>query len=239
VVASAVLDISGANVSNDDQSGGIVHVRGHSRGGPQGTVDVSAYDRSPPGDSGAAGSGDRVWERFSNSEFRQAIAQAEHSAEHYNHGYRQYNEGGGGKAVFGRYQLRKGVLVEAGWMDKLGRWTEKAASNGVKNDVDFFDRPEAQEQAMTDALRVYDSQARALGLDRYVGQTIKDTTGSPFRVSRAGIIAAGHRAGTIAVKNSLQRMATGKRASKEEDVRTDRFVAKRLREFEDVAYEAK
>jgi hypothetical protein len=29
-----------------------VHVRGHSRGGPHGAVDVSAYDRSPP--SGAA-----------------------------------------------------------------------------------------------------------------------------------------------------------------------------------------
>lgn len=85
-------------------------------------------------------------------------------------------------------------------MDKLGRWTEKAASHGVKNDVDFLDHPETQEQAMTDALRVYDNQIRAFGLDGYVGQTIKDTAGSPFRVSRAGIVAAGHRAGPTAVE---------------------------------------
>jgi hypothetical protein len=107
--------------------------------------------------------------RYGNADIGQAIAQGERSAEHYNHGYRQYNEGGGGKGAFGRYQLRKGVLVEAGWMDKLGRWTEKAASNGVKNDVDVLDRPQAQEQAMSDVLRVYDRQARALGVDRYVG----------------------------------------------------------------------
>lgn len=132
------------------------------------------------------------WERFSNSEFRQAIAQAERSAEHYNHGYRQYNDAGGGRGAFGRYQLRKGVLVDAGWMDKLGRWTEKAAAHGVKNDMDFLDRPDAQEQAMTDILRVYDNQIRTLGLDAYVGQTIRDTAGSSFRVSRAGIVAAGH-----------------------------------------------
>ena len=37
-----------------------MHVRGHSRGGRHGTIDVSAYDRSPPG-GGAADSGDRAW----------------------------------------------------------------------------------------------------------------------------------------------------------------------------------
>lgn len=95
------------------------------------------------------------------------------------------------EAPSGGTNSAKGVLVEAGWMDKLGRWTEKAASHGVKNDVDFLDRPEAQEQAMSDVLRVYDNQTPALGLARYVGQTIKDTAGSPFRVSRAGIIALG------------------------------------------------
>ena len=36
-------------------------------------------------------------------------------------------------------------LVDAGWMDNLGRWTGKAASHGVDNDVDFLDHSEAQE----------------------------------------------------------------------------------------------
>jgi hypothetical protein len=84
----------------------MVHVRGHARGDRHGTVDVSAYDRSPPGGGGAAGSGDGAWERHSNAEFRDAIAKAERSAEHRNHGYRQYNDGGGGRGAFGRYQLR-------------------------------------------------------------------------------------------------------------------------------------
>jgi hypothetical protein len=76
-------------MSSNDQSGIIVHVRGHSRGGRRGTVDVSAYDRSPPGAGGAADSDDRAWERQANAEFREAIAKAERSAEHRHHGYRQ------------------------------------------------------------------------------------------------------------------------------------------------------
>lgn len=101
--------------------------------------------------------------------------------------------------------------MDAGWTDKLGHWTEKAASHGVKNDMDFLDHPEAQEKAMTDVLRVYDDQIRALGLDRYVGKTIKDATGLPLRVSQAGIVAAGHRAGPTAVKNAIGRVMTGKK----------------------------
>lgn len=127
--------------------------------------------------------------------------------------------------------------MDAGWTDKLGHWTEKAASHGVKNDMDFLDHPEAQEKAMTDVLRVYDDQIRALGLDRYVGKTIKDATGLPLRVSQAGIVAAGHRAGPTAVKNAIGRVMTGKKAIKDDDVKIDRFVAKRLREFENVRYQ--
>jgi hypothetical protein len=95
-------------------------------------------------------------------------------------------------------------------MDNLGRWTEKAASHGVKNDMDFLDRPEAQEAAMTDALRVYDRQARVLGLDKYVGHSIKTADGSQVQVTQAGIIAAGHRAGIPSVLAYLDRKTTGK-----------------------------
>ena len=92
----------------------MVHVRGHTRSGSEGTVDVSAYDRSPPGAESSGGSG-RAWEKQTNAAFRDAIAKAERSAEHPN-GYRQFNPAGGGKGAFGRYQLRMGALIEAGWM---------------------------------------------------------------------------------------------------------------------------
>jgi hypothetical protein len=154
-------------MSNDDAPAGMVHVRGHTRGGAHGTVDVADYDRSPPGGGGTADSGGQAWERQSNAEFRAAIAKAERSAEHPNHGYRQFNDAGGGVGALGRYQLRMGALIEAGWMDGLGRWTEKAAGFGVKTSMDFLDRPEAQEAAMTDVLRDYDRQLSAKGLDQH------------------------------------------------------------------------
>ena len=213
-----------------------MHVGGHSRGGRHGTIDVSAYDRSSPGE-GAAFSGDRAWERHSSAEFRDAIAKAERSAEHRNHGYRQYNDAGGGGGAFGRYQLRQGVLMDAGWMDNLGRWTGKAASHGVKNDVDFLDHPEAQEAAMTDVLRVYDRQARALGVDRYVGQVITGLNGSRIRITRAGIIAAVHRVGVAGVADSLARLTTNNKANNRKDKDRDTLVRKRLREFDRIAYQ--
>ena len=225
-------------MSSNVQSGGVVHVRGHSRGSRQGTVDVSAYDRSPPGGGGASHASDRVWERHGNAELRHAIAQAERSAEHRHHGYRQYNDAGGGRGAFGRYQLRMSVLVETGWMDKLGRWTEKAASHGVKNDVDFLDRPEVQERAMTDALRVYDRQARALNLHSHVGQKVSDTNGSALRVTWAGIMAAGHRVGMTGVSEALQRMTANKAPTTKKDKERDAFVRKRLREFDNVSYDS-
>ncbi len=127
--------------------------------------------------------------------------------------------------------------MDAGWMDNLGRWTGKAASHGVKNDVDFLDHPEAQEAAMTDALRVYDRQARALGVDRYAGQVITGLNGSRIRITRAGIIAAGHREGVGNLSKYLSRKLTGKMPPNEQSRTHDIRVETRLREFENVAYE--
>jgi hypothetical protein len=116
--------------------------------------------------------------------------------------------------------------------------TPNSATHGVKNDVDFLDRPEPQEQAMTDALGVYDRQARALDLQGYVGQKIMGGNGSALRVTWAGIIAAGHRVGIRAVSQSLQRMTTNTEPTTKRDKDKDAFVRKRLREFDNVAYEA-
>jgi hypothetical protein len=129
------------------------------------------------------------------------------------------------------------MLVDAGWMDNLGRWTGKAASHGVDNDVDFLDHPEAQEAAMTDALRVYDRQARALGVDRYVGQVITGLDGAEVRVTQAGVIAAAHRVGVAGVADSLARLTTNKKANNRKDKDKDTLVRKRLREFDRIAYQ--
>jgi hypothetical protein len=127
------------------------------------------------------------------------------------------------------------------WWTLVG-WTTWAAgpgkpSHGVKNDVDFLDHPEAQEAAMTDVLRVYDRQARALGVDKYVGQVIIGLDGSHIRITRAGIIAAGHRVGVGALSDYLRRRITGKKASDEQSRRQDLNVQKRLRDFANVTYE--
>lgn len=216
----------------------MVHVRGHTRGGTHGSVSVSDYDRSPPGSGGTANSGGRAWEGQSNAGFRAAIAKAERSAEHPNHGYRQFNDAGGGVGALGRYQLRMGALIEAGWMDGLGRWTEKAAGYGVKTSMDFLDRPEAQEAAMTDVLRDYDRQLSAKGLDQHIGEEYSGFDGAPVRITRAGLIAAGHREGMGATSDYLRRRVKGQRPTGD-DVRTrDRRIEKRIRDFSEVPYGA-
>jgi hypothetical protein len=48
--------------------------------------------------------------------------------------------------------MLKGALVDAGWKNKDGGWTEKAEEAGVKSDDDFLKNPDAQEQALTDTL---------------------------------------------------------------------------------------
>jgi hypothetical protein len=76
----------------------------------------------------------------------------------------------------------------------------------------------------------------ALGLDKYVGQVITGLDGSKLRVTRAGIIAAGHRVGVPALLASLSRIADGKKPTNIDNQKTDNFVKKRLREFENVTY---
>ena len=108
-----------------------------------------------------------------------------------------------------------GALVEAGWMDSLGRWTEKAAAFGVKTDVDFLERPEAQEAAMTDVLRDYERQLSAKSLDRYIGKEYVGLDGSKVVVTRAGLIAAGHHEGMGATSDYLRRRADGQKPPSE------------------------
>jgi hypothetical protein len=69
-------------------------------------------------------------------------------------------------------------------------------------------------------------------VDKYVGQVITGLNGSQIRITRAGIIAAGHRVGVQGVAESLDRITRGKKPTTKRDFETDTFVKKRLREFE-------
>ena len=206
---------------NDESKIGLIHVRSYTRSGSRGVIDVSAYDRSPPGGGSSEGSG-RAWEKQSNPGFRDAIARAERSGEHAHHGYRQYNSSGGGKGAFGRYQLRMDALTQAGWMNGLGRWTDKAGACGVKTDMDFLNHPEAQEAAMTDVLRDYDRQLSAKGLDQHIGKKYTGIDGRVVVITRAGLIAAGHREGMGATADYLRRRINGKKPRPE--IKPKRFA---------------
>lgn len=121
-------------------------------------------------------------------------------------------------------------------MDGLGRWTEKAASLGVKTNMDFLDRPDAQEAAMTEVLRDYDRQLSAKGLDQHIGKEYDGLNGSKVLVTRGGLIAAGHREGMGATSSYLRRRAKGQNPTSDDDRRRDRLVEKRIRDFSQVSY---
>jgi hypothetical protein len=130
------------------------------------------------------------------------------------------------------------ALIEAGWMDGLGRWTDKAAF-GVKTDMDFLNRPEAQEAAMTDVLRDYDQQLSAKGLDQNIGKEYAGLDGSKVLVTRAGLIAAGHRDGMTATFRYLHRRITGTKPKSEYDRKLDLRTEQRIRQFSGVPYRSR
>jgi hypothetical protein len=81
----------------------------------------------------------------------------------------------------GRYQLGKDTgLVEAGYLDKAGNWTDYAKSQGISSVNDFLNKPAAQDDALR---RLTDRNAEFLvrnDLDLHIGDKIGDTnlTGS-------------------------------------------------------------
>jgi hypothetical protein len=170
-----------------------------------------------------------AWKTRPNADFRQKLAEKESTANQPNNGYGVEVENG----ALGRYQMLKGALVDAGWKNKDDTWTEKAEEAGVKNDSDFLKNPEAQEQALTDALEAYHGQLKRDGALDYVGKTITDSAGNQLTVSEAGLTAAAHKQGSHAVRIYLDSQT---RQPKDSD--PARNIPERLRYAADLPYDS-
>lgn len=138
--------------------------------------------------------------------FRDRIAQAERSAEHPGGGYTQRNASSG---ALGRYQIIPAALQDIGWHDAGGRWTARAAAQGVQSEADFLANPAAQEAAMGDYLRRTGAQLAAHGAQASAGRSVTGSDGQPVPITEAGLLAAAHRRGAGAVARWLAHRDSG------------------------------
>jgi len=175
----------------------------------------------------------RAWEQFPNADFRNRLATAEDAAvaSRPNFGYGRVNPGSG---ALGRYQMLADALREAGMTDPNGNWTGKY---GVNSRAAFLADPAAQEQALTVLLQRTERQLEANGALDFIGTTVKGLV-SPFTVTRAGLIAAGHREGPRATHEYLNRLAdVGYDSHRLVHTRENLAIETRLRTFTDAPYE--
>lgn len=180
----------------------------------------------------------RTWERFPNPDFRNRLAVAERTAGHPHFGYREVldrtDSTGHRHIALGRYQITPAGLQAAGMMDKHGSWTGKY---GIHSRAQFLGSPEAQEKALSDFLGVTERQLRAAGAFEHIGESI-DGIRDRFTITRAGLIAAGHREGATATRAYLRRVAANGFTSKGLDLDdTDRAIETHLRTFADARYQ--
>ena len=119
--------------------------------------------------------------------YAKAIRQRESSGD-----YTQVNQFG----YTGAYQFGKPALIDAGFMDKGGNWTDYARSLGVNSWDSFKNNPQAQDIAFQNFTEKNWDYLR--GYFPYVGQTI---AGVPITVS--GMLAGAHLVGAGAVREFL------------------------------------
>ncbi|MDK9721359.1 MAG: hypothetical protein OEL53_09275 [Rhodospirillales bacterium] len=103
----------------------------------------------------------------------------------------------------GKYQITKGGLVDIGWKDRKGNWTEEAKRHGVKSDDDFKKSASAQDKAAQAYFEKKDAAINEIGAKKHIGQEIDGLAGK-FKISDAGLAAAAHRDGEGVVKDYLK-----------------------------------
>ena len=121
-----------------------------------------------------------------------------------------YRESGGRYNIentygyLGKYQMGESALKDAGYYkgdptrrnDWIGKWTGK---DGVWSKEDFLNNPRAQENAIREFHRKTWKYIKALGLDKYVGKTIKG-----IYITESGLIGGAHLLGAGNVKKFLK-----------------------------------
>ena len=230
---SAVTSAFRAQYGDAASQGGFVHVNQYRRRGPDGAVQtVQARVRGAP---------QRAWEGQPNEAWRQQIAREESNREGGDFGYGVVNADG---TAFGRYQIRRAALADAGWLaTRAGGWTAYAAEQGVRSDSDFLASPAAQEAALNDVMRRNQDQLRANGAYRRIGQQVTSLDGTPLRVTESGLAAAAHREGAGRTREYLAHREAG--LPRPQSLRGQRGllssfneIERRLRAFADTPYQA-
>jgi hypothetical protein len=108
----------------------------------------------------------------------------------------RYSEDKGSGAHIGAYQMGHQALVEAGFQDKNGDWTDLARSYGVNSKADFLNQTTAQDVAFENF-----TKKNYLYLQKYrnfVGKTI-----DAIYVTGAGLLAGAHLVGYHQVERFL------------------------------------
>ena len=141
-------------------------------------------------------------------DFRVGLAAAEGNAVKEGGGYRESNERSG---ALGRYQMTPIALQSVGMLDDKRRWTGRY---GVSSPSRFLADRYVQERVLAEFLSETERQLIALGTFRYVGVVIVGKEGH-FTITRSGLLAAGHRAGSVAVREYLLKIATNRFSSRE------------------------
>lgn len=99
----------------------------------------------------------------------------------------------------GRYQMGKLALIEAGFLDSEGNWTDLANSYGIYSESDFLESADGQDAAMKACHLKLCEYIRIYGLDAYV-----DTVYCGVRVTPSGLLAACHLVGAKSMKDALE-----------------------------------
>ena len=121
-----------------------------------------------------------------------------------------YRESGGRYNIensygyLGKYQMGESALKDAGYYrgdptrrnDWIGKWTGK---DGVWSKEDFLNNPRAQENAIREFHRKTWRYLKALGLDKYVGKSIRG-----IYITESGLLGGAHLLGAGNVKKFLK-----------------------------------
>jgi hypothetical protein len=173
----------------------------------------------------------RTCESFPNADFRNRLAIAENSADKRDFGYGEVRQSNG---ALGRYQMTHVGLLAAGMVNANGNWTGKY---GIHSRSQFLADHDAQEHALTDFLHETERQLRANGAFDYVGRSVNGVV-APFTITRAGLMAAGHRQGAGKTRDYLRRVESNGYSSRGLALdRDERAIENRLRTFSDLPYE--
>ena len=200
---------------------------------PQNSPQYAANDKSNMASDAVYGKNEEKKPYIFSAEMRALLGYKESK-----NNYKAYNSSGGGIGALGMYQIRKGGLIDAGYLTKDNKWTGK---NGIKSMEDFLNNPKVQEMAFDEYMKVQYRYLSHFGETKYVGAEFKGVK-SNFKVTNTGLLAAIHRTGIDYLnkffknlekdKNGMYYMDYNKIQNK--DLRTKfLWIETRLREFEE------